>query len=357
MPVFKLETETAVHYSNVCGILMKILDRSANLKPDLVALDYFLHNGFVPLGKTFSEGIQKINTLGFSQITVDHESAIDLDKLWTLFKTAIVEIFKNNPRISFNLSGGIDTRLIVFALMETGLSPSKIVSIQSPHLEDGRDADVEIPKMICEKLGWGLEIQRPSAQNYSYLRYPEIGEAVLSGLCGGEIYGAQAVNFIPSETKFSLFDAIQIFMNSFRSTFYKSESGSWSSPSNLHHMTTSPFLNRELVSYILSYPEEPLLNYSLYRKHYDLLKARFFDLPLCSGLSYSHPDLALPEDSVILDPKQNMKPRSHSNTSYTIPSFRLLNLAKERIAHAPTTEVKNLQDYCLGLKKNFEIEF
>jgi len=345
MPFLKVELKDSTHYSNHPFLLMRVLQSEKSLCVDFQSLDHFIDYGYLPTDKTFIKGLNKINGLPVN-LTANEEK-FDQNRFWKVFVRAVEKIFQSNKSITFNMSGGLDTRFITFALLECGYRPDQVVTVQSPFLIEGRDADVEIAKLICSKLNWKHKIETPPPEQYNYFKTAESGEIILSGLYGGEIYGGQVAHFF-DDKNLSFPEAILIALNTNRSIIYSSTARSWSSPSSLHFYSISPFTDKDLVKYLMEFPIDQFMNYLQYNSHYNRIKNNFFDIPLCTASS----DLTFRSDQIAkyVNPKNATNPVNRLN-QVSLEASTFMDYSRKKLIGKNKAEVKikNLENYYIDM--------
>jgi len=336
--VFAMETANAIHYTSDLRIFYFIKSQKSDFRLDLPTVQFFLEKHYVPIGKTLFEGIRQISCFyNSAECPSEYNENQTMDLLWQEFVNTI-DLFTSGSRsFVFNLSGGIDTRLVSFALAELGRHPDSVKIVKSPLLDEDQDADVYLAKLVTQKMAWNSQIIHPEKMTaYNYFTHESYYNRALGGLYGGEFLGGQVSTFSHLDG-LGYLDKVQVFMKTFRSTIYDSVAYSWSEPYKLHDFAFSAFSTRNFIQKLMAVPEEKLHNYGLYTKLYEKLKSKYFDFPLNTGLaSYNHQyqlknyKLTDPKSICSLiraQPQQQPVPEMHLfNTMSSKNLFRFLNL-------------------------------
>lgn len=200
---------------------------------------------------------------------------------------------------TFRISGGVDTRLISAFLPDWSKARLNFEVVCSPHLNETSDRDVIGAKRVTEVLQVPLEIMQLERRNSAYFAYIKEPRGALSGLYGGEFLGGILLTDIPGvkinsdpgkNISFGLgvdstfkSDSVQrfqedckrygarklltsIYLGAFRSSIYQSINFSWAEPYALGQLALSPFVEQEMLDYLLRIPVDVIRDYAFYRR-------------------------------------------------------------------------------------------
>lgn len=341
--------------------------------------DKTIYNEINPLqpGSYLTFSVKKTGLKHYNRIPVSINKGLDPGKaaseMAVLIKNAVskrlVMPLGNN---SIDLSGGIDTRLIISCIENKKRAELTYRTYLTPPLDESNDQDVIIAKMIAEKLGLKLHIEKFSDWdeefNPSYFkkwRALSYGDHHMKGLFGGEFLNGDCLRFIPAgtvefirqakfagrqlfpffkntrskfprlspifktdglknpyqslynllsgfetENKLLLF-AFFTFAGAFFSRYYGGSRAIWAQPATFLTKVDTPFLDNELLSYLLTLPDhflkgekEHLIYNLLFRDHFSELN----DIPSISSLADVQGNCLIPFREG-REPKSERQPR------------------------------------------------
>jgi len=222
-PLFYISDSDYIIFCNEYEPLTKLNGRILNIDNNALA-EYFVFDG-VLWNKTLYSDIKPVTPgtiLSFFgsnpkktlydrlAVTVNNEISPEkaTEELSVIIRKAVSK--RINPpfeNIRIDLSGGLDTRLILSCLTHDERSKIGFQSFITPPLNENNDQDVMISKLIAEKLklklsissfnDWDNEFSPAFYQQWRERSYPEI---TIKGLYGGEFLNGDCFRFIPSET-------------------------------------------------------------------------------------------------------------------------------------------------------------
>lgn len=179
-----------------------------------VLWDKTVYNEIFPLQPgsylTFSDKKTELNH--YDRIPVNINKGLDPGKaasdIAALIKNAVGKrLVKPPENNSVDLTGGIDTRLVINCIDDEIWGLLTYRTYLTPPLDECNDQDVMIAKMIAEKLGVKLHIGQftdwDEQFNPSYFkkwRALSYDDHHIKGLFGGEFLNGDCFRFIPAET-------------------------------------------------------------------------------------------------------------------------------------------------------------
>lgn len=222
-PLFYISDNEYIIFCNEYEPLTRINDRILNIDNDALA-EYFVFDG-VLWNKTLHRDIKPVTPGTILSFFGSIPKKIHYDRLpvWinqeitpkkaaselsVIIKKAVNK--RVNPpfnNIRIDLSGGLDTRLILSCLSQNERSRIAFQSFITPPLNESNDQDVMIAKLLAEKLKLKLSISsftdwddEFSPAYFHQWRAKTEAVSVVKGLFGGEFLNGDCFRFIPSET-------------------------------------------------------------------------------------------------------------------------------------------------------------
>lgn len=245
----------------------------------------------------------------------DLDSSAQITKVISLFQKSLTESLPINiPGITFQMSGGADSRLISLMYLNSNLKHPNVETAESPWMKDQFkiDLDSTIAEKWCQKISVPYKIRTLDPVNKDYLPI-RTGEPSISGMLGGDYWGGTYQKSLPTEVdefsnelgsflddsdeleqyivslkkkSINELSAIkrQIFVQSDRSTIFGNIATGFSCPSGNSRRSYSPFLSKSMMNLFLKCDDSFLCDYKFYIQ---VLKAseqnRHF--PICSYLN------------------------------------------------------------------------
>ncbi|MEL7151413.1 MAG: hypothetical protein AAGK71_11785 [Pseudomonadota bacterium] len=356
-PAFVLGRRGATLACSEYQPLMRFFEEENALCPDAV-LEYLLA-GTVLGGKTFVSDIKmldagaalsvqngRVATQVYDRFGLD-EPVVDasLDEHAEAVNEAFVSGMKRRlahfgPSAGpINLTGGLDTRLILSSIPSDVRADLTWVTSRNPHLAEAEDTEVIYAKLVAARFGVKHIIRAPnpdlSVNDFSDTtfeatrRLPSAAVRNIHGVYGTELLGGCfragfegvfAVTGSVEETVENLFtpefvaklgslddlkafisrsrdlgmpDMLRPLLGGFLTTLYGGMLGGWAAPWEKFLLSEHyPFLDREVVNALLRVPPRHLENYALYARLFLNHHRVAAELPFHSG-ACRHPDLMI----------------------------------------------------------------
>jgi hypothetical protein len=237
-------------------------------------------------------------------------------ELLHLFRAGLERIVNHNKKpIAFKMSGGLDSRIMIYLLKDIGFLDFDIHIVCHPLLSEDKDADVVLAKRALAYLGYKNKVVIKKCTSRAYLE-PFTDEFIqLSGIYGTEVLGGQMFDelpivkrvkqmgidnyisrlepssreyirciydkyILPGDTSFF----VSLFTKSPLSTIYDSNGvhGGWSKPNRFKSFCLTPFAGEDFLHAMTCYTKHELERYNLYHQLYQLLPVGYREIPLCS---------------------------------------------------------------------------
>jgi len=222
-PLFYISDNEYIIFCNEYEPLTRINDRILNIDNDALA-EYFVFDG-VLWNKTLHRDIKPVTPgtilsffgsipkkIHYDRLPLRINQEITPEKaaseLSVIIKKAVNK--RLNPpfkNIRIDLSGGLDTRLILSCLSQTERDRIVFRSFVTPPLNESNDQDVMISKLLAEKLKLQLNISsftdwddEFSPAYFHKWRTKNEAVTVVKGLFGGEFLNGDCFRFISSDT-------------------------------------------------------------------------------------------------------------------------------------------------------------
>lgn len=236
------------------------------------------------------------------------KDVLEIIRMW------LYSFTKSNQNWALKLSGGLDSRLILFLLKEMGIKHFKVHTYYNPELGIDLDADVYCAKAIIKELEINADHQLKPGYPDKYLlpfdeKIPEI-----SGIFGTEVLGGVMfdqlpllkqndekeydilLSHCPSEYRERLEKIYQLISNDnctsfFLNIFTKSPLAQfydsnypfgWSSPNSLREYAHSPYVSDSLINLLHGMTQSELKDYKFYDQIIKDYKSYLFKVPLIS---------------------------------------------------------------------------
>jgi hypothetical protein len=220
-PLFYSEKDGAIIFSND----VKWVNEQVGFDLDLNAVAEHLILGAPIGGKTIYSSILRLPMFSYLMVDSGGKAKVcqlprtdtnsysnlpipELSKtLSNRMRDAVTECLRSHPgEWSLDLSGSLDTRLILSCIPNNELSGIQFQSIFTAPLTSETDRDVIIAKLIAEKKGLTLSIsQMPLVEADTIEAFldeftsPKTNQKVMTGIMGGELLNVAAIRFIPNE--------------------------------------------------------------------------------------------------------------------------------------------------------------
>jgi hypothetical protein len=240
---------------------------------------------------------------------------------YSLFYDSVQKIIKTSNITRINLTGGMDTRLILSTLTSQQRKYMEFVFDQ----HDGNPINTPYDKSVV------LELAQKFDLNVSYSAplspYSPIGHdseysfynRLLTGMYGGETLGANSFNCLPKNRDECLVDErfddyknnvlkiklrmrehvgsdhdlyyyCYVMTQSTMSRIYNDKV--WICPVNLFRKKISPFMNIEFLTPLFRMPLEDINNYKFYYRIYDKCLPEMLEIPFHSSItSFNYPKI------------------------------------------------------------------
>ena len=334
------------------------------LNHDAIA-EYFLA-GVVLGNKTFFKGINRLPpasvlTCSRGRITLSQYECIHVPiqrgKTIKFFAKAIEETFRHAVKVRVasshiercDLSGGLDTRLILGSLSAAERSRFPFVTGQSAYLQRNEDKDVICAEILAEKLHLRHIIMKGSkpadfgSGYFDHIRPRHNNDGLrIAGVCGGELLGgvyqklypsflcayasrgfirqqvnnyfsksfirnlgeldelygyARVSNNAASQENSPLLTSIDLLNRSFFSTVYQGAFSGWLCRyQNFLSNRVFPYLDKEFLKALLSVPPEYVQDYRLYIEIMKIYHKDLLNIP-CSSGACKHPFIKQPDNA------------------------------------------------------------
>lgn len=332
--IFYVESDENIFISNTTVLLEKNVKHGKLSERNIL---FFLIAGFLPVGWSFWADMQRVDKR--IEIDLNLKNKLTEKSNWQsnfLTKSECTEnIYVDNVLESLSdslkhikdycspdelrMSGGIDSRLISVLWK---YEPLNTVVVQSPWVKEEEDLDVNISRAWANHLKWPHKVLKPSSEGFGFFIETQ-GKNVLTGLCGGEFLGGQFhrvintspklwahtaaeifpgknldflnddgwVNDVISSEEKWLVESLRVFIQSSRSTLYRSYKNSWATPFQMHAKYLSPFVTPHFLKLFLNIPIDIIGDYNLYEKIFLALKPELEKVPLCSQITHRIPQM------------------------------------------------------------------
>jgi hypothetical protein len=280
----------------------------------------FIHDGL----KSIVSSYLRLNKIKKHRVTIA-EAGNDIAHL---LQKAVDKRANYSNHVSADISGGLDTRLIICCLNKEQRQKIEFVTKVTPPLTSNNDRDVIIAKQIAAELNLNFKVEyfnywdtNFGAHYFSNWREDRYHHQHIKGLYGGEFLNGDAKNFLsPNYTeligggltkkdktfygqpiseiiqfkynqlnidppKNVLEEIIHSFSSSFFTNIYGGANSLWVHPFTFLTKIDTPFLDAELIDYIIALPNEYLSGGEEHPIHHQLFKHHFNELnhvPTCS---------------------------------------------------------------------------
>lgn len=327
--VFYHDSGSAVYIAGKIDTLAKTLP-SAELSPRAMA--FYLMAGFLPPGWTFWQKINRVKQCSRWDL-IQRKSTHEDSGAWeprirkpSISAPAMIEVLKESLSLirgeigpdEIRLSGGVDSRVVSYLWN----APIDAVVVKSPWMKSGEDLDVNLATRWAKLRNLPIRTFDPTDSTFAFFQEPT-AKPMLTGLCGGEFLGGQFELEIPSQA--TNWDAVlaehfpksfgdifrddewvvsvrrdsekwrneaaRVYLQSARSTIYRSFSGSWAIPLELHTEVVSPFVTPAFLETFLDSIGE-WGNYQFYADVFRALGPDVASLPLSSLITRQISSLA-----------------------------------------------------------------
>ncbi|MEO0335203.1 MAG: hypothetical protein AAF202_02345 [Pseudomonadota bacterium] len=209
------------------------------------------------------------------------------------------------------ISGGLDSRLLMFLAQETNLFPNRYLCLYNPILGAEKDRDVLIATACFQKLHKESLLSVEKNSFGAYFAGITKRRAVGGGLFGTELMGGCAMSVWPMYHDFengqldsylNLFTSelndsarehilkfknnasfapfVSLFTRAERSLFHNSIRYSWTQPSVLFEAFQSPFQNKAFLKRVSLVPKEQMAEYKMYQQVWNLMGDFLSEIPL-----------------------------------------------------------------------------
>ena len=250
-----------------------------------------------------------------------------------ILKDWLIDFTESNHHWALKLSGGLDSRFILFLLKEIGCDDIKIHTFYNPKIGIDNDADVFCSKKAIESFGVNVNHHFEPGFPYEYLH--SFDESVeITGIFGTELLGGEMFKHLPVQKaiesnslseilewvpksylerfRYLYYDFIEpldtkffinVFTRSPLSQIYDSSAATgWSYPEILYKEFKSPYTNPKLALRICSLDSSHLMNYHFYDELIGPYKEELLKAPILSGYGEYHATIAPPRS--FLDSKK-----------------------------------------------------
>ena len=306
-----------------------------------------------------------------------------------ILKDWLVDFTKNNHDWALKLSGGLDSRFILFLLKEIGCDNIKAHTFYNPKIGIDNDADVFCSKKAIDSFGINVNHRFEPGFPYEYLR--SFDESIeISGIFGTELLGGEMFKHLPVQKaiennslsemlewvpksylerfRYLYYDFIEpldtkFFINVFtRSTlsqiYDSSASTGWSHPEILYKEFKSPFTGLQLALRISCLDSSRLMNYHFYDEVIGPYKEELLKAPILSGYGEYYATISPP--SKVLYSKKITPNFQHSQENL-LPNSQESLLPPSSFSNSKKVRPKSMKVediYSPGVKqfaKKFEI--
>ena len=350
-PLFIYDNGDYIIFSSEYQPLTKLIGFNNELNYDAIA-EYFTLgfslgnktifkciNNLSP-GSIFKVSGNQIDLITYCYMGVKIDKNHDLDFFAQKVSKCINDIIEvrvgTNQKIFCDLTGGVDTRLILTNLTDKQRRLAYFNTQKSPNLREDEDTDVIIAKLIAEKLKINhnvINLVYEKDVEVSFFQKNRVitsnGNKKISGKFGGEFLGGACFelfskrfsrlnkkdinnklkkifnkkfsevvsdpylslkdefNKIKSENKEFLFFIKHVTRSFFTNVYGGSRSGRWFSPHLffLDSMCNYVFLDQEFLKLLLTIPQKYLIDYKLYNQIYKDYCFELIDIPTNSPLA------------------------------------------------------------------------
>jgi hypothetical protein len=345
-PLFYSVGQSAIAFCSEYEPLLKLpfVDKSINKH----AIADIVRYGLVTDSKTLLTGVQQLSpgsVLTFDEngttiktyVAEPHPEPGNITlqaatkELSELIANAVKKRIVNYEKVTADLSGGIDTRLIVSSMTPELRGKVHFETMVTPPLTADTDRDVIIARQIAEHLDLKLNVGRYDfwdhdfgPEYYAQWRQGRYYHQHMKGLYGGEFLNGDALHFL-SENYLSLvsgnranpttafngmplnqilakdfFDEVQsesigttqetgqklpgrlsimqVYSRSFFTNIYGGSRSLWVQPFTFLTLVDTPFLDNALIKYILRLPQELLNGMTIHLLHENLFRTYFTEL-------------------------------------------------------------------------------
>jgi hypothetical protein len=400
-PLFYSVGQSAIAFCSEYEPLLKLpfVDKSINKH----AIADIVRYGLVTDSKTLLTGVQQLSpgsVLTFDEngttiktyVAEPHPEPGNITlqaatkQLSELISSAVKKRIVNYDKVTADLSGGIDTRLIVSSMTPELRSKVHFETMVTPPLTADTDRDVIIARQIAEHLGLKLNVGRYNfwdndfgPEYYGNWRQGRYYHQHMKGLYGGEFLNGDALHFL-SENYLSLvngnranpttafngiplnqilakdfFDEVQsesigttqeigqklparlsmmqVYSRSFFTNIYGGARSLWVQPFTFLTKVDTPFLDAQLINYLLLLPTEFLCGDKKHIIHESLFRFYFSNLNSIPTTS----DMALFKDSCV----------SYSNKGVEAKNMRTIKTAafSSKFAESKSAPIFDLFSY------------
>lgn len=363
-PLFYSVGKSAIAFCNEYEPLLQLpfVDKAINQR----AVADILKFGLVTGNRTLLSGIQQMppatvltyDASGLQMNTYspqNHPEPIKVTlqeasrQLATLVSEAVAKRIVNFENVTADISGGIDTRLIVSSMTPELRSKVRFETMVTPPLTADTDRDVIVARQIAEALNIPLHIGRYNFWDsdfgpdyYRNWRQDRYDYQHIKGLFGGEFMNGDAIHFLsdhflqyinglykPAQTTFCGDDfetclhpnfisfiqdtlppteeelrqaasprlqMMQAYSRSFFTNIYGGTRSLWVQPFTFLTKVDTPFLDASVIKYLLKLPSDFLGGEQPHPLHENLFRVHFNTLNTIPTTSM----MALSENSCVL---------------------------------------------------------
>lgn len=292
------------------------------------------------------------------KITRYKDKTYFVDKIAKVFNKTVQDRMKNPENILMcNLTGGVDTRLILSNLTKEQMKLIPFCSRVGIGLDQNEDKDVIVAKMLARKLNLKLKVEKYHQFEHEFgvsffkrQRITESSKRVLTGLFGGEFVGGytqaapikyneiskkvirqrlekiftktflqkiddpfislkKQLKEIKAENKELFFVIRQLTRGFFTSSYGGSRAG-WLTPYKAFIENSNVFCDINLLKMLLTVPNEYLADYNIYNQIYKLC------FPELTNIPTNNPIFAKRKDSCMSYLTEGVEPKEVRKSKY-----------------------------------------